>query len=381
MICVKSRLAFGIGSKLLAAKSPRDYVEMDVSIEGASASTIMGAGAQCRNAGIDMLRLVLMFFVVVLYTPQHGGVLPLAANGAVDLFAFTSPGKSVSLLLYCDCHCAVPCFVLVLGFVYFCAQYCYLNLVVIWLQMLFWSIVLTLAAVCQGDAAFDLHAIVHTIMPVSYSTWWFFQVYFLLFLVMLVLNVVMRAFSNIQAAVLLGYLLFQVPFCPRLSSGMWRSLICGLILVVALWGSCLVASWGVSCGIGWMRHIKIMSCSSPIALAIAVCFLVAFKDLKLRQVCIDVIEKLAPYVFGVYLVSEFWWVKSPYLGRLSRLADASSPQMALGFLGLSLCVFAVCLSPDVLKGLTFKRLKITDRVGKIEMRHPGAFGEMFRGGS
>lgn len=60
-----------------------------------------------RNYGIDMLRLVAMFFVVICHVLGHGGVMKNA----------TGYNYSVSSLLQIVAYCAVNCYAIISGYV------------------------------------------------------------------------------------------------------------------------------------------------------------------------------------------------------------------------------------------------------------------------
>ena len=59
-----------------------------------------------RNYGIDMLRLVAMFFVVICHVLGHGGVMKNA----------TGYNYSVSSLLQIVAYCAVNCYAIISGY-------------------------------------------------------------------------------------------------------------------------------------------------------------------------------------------------------------------------------------------------------------------------
>ena len=56
-----------------------------------------------RNYGIDLLRLVAMFMVVVLHVLGHGGILNAA----------TGINYSISMLLRICAYCAVDCYAII----------------------------------------------------------------------------------------------------------------------------------------------------------------------------------------------------------------------------------------------------------------------------
>lgn len=64
-----------------------------------------------RNYGIDLLRIVAMFLVVILHILGQGGVLKAVESNEINF--------TVSWLLEIGAYCAVNCYALITGFVLF----------------------------------------------------------------------------------------------------------------------------------------------------------------------------------------------------------------------------------------------------------------------
>ena len=92
--------------------------------------------SSARNYGLDSLRLLSMFMVTLLHVLGQGGVLksttPLSIN------------YEVAWLLEIAAFCAVNCYVLISGYVSIDSTPKALNIVLLWLQVLFYSLVVTL---------------------------------------------------------------------------------------------------------------------------------------------------------------------------------------------------------------------------------------------
>ena len=88
-----------------------------------------------RNYGIDFLRCFSMFMVVMLHILGHGGILNNATSGSLNY--------GVAWLLETMAYCAVNCYALISGFVGTKAKYRYTNIVMLWLQVVFYTIIIT----------------------------------------------------------------------------------------------------------------------------------------------------------------------------------------------------------------------------------------------
>lgn len=87
-----------------------------------------------RNYGIDLLRLVSMFLIVVLHSLSRGalvGVSPFNIH------------YEVGFLIEALTYCAVNCFALISGYVGVDSKFKYRRIVPIWLQVVFYCLIFT----------------------------------------------------------------------------------------------------------------------------------------------------------------------------------------------------------------------------------------------
>ena len=85
-----------------------------------------------RNYGIDLLRIISMSMIVMLHVLGHGGVLNASAQNTV--------GYGVAWFLESAAYCAVNCYALISGYVGYGTKHKYSNIVVLYLQVVFWTI-------------------------------------------------------------------------------------------------------------------------------------------------------------------------------------------------------------------------------------------------
>ena len=88
-----------------------------------------------KNHGIDVLRMLAMFMVVVLHILNQGGILNASGR-------FTSQYE-VGWLLQTAAFCAVDVYALISGYVWVYAKYRYRNIIELWMQVLFYTILIT----------------------------------------------------------------------------------------------------------------------------------------------------------------------------------------------------------------------------------------------
>ena len=89
-----------------------------------------------RNFGIDALRIMSMFMIVVWHVIGQGGVLANTTQFSLNY--------EIVRLLKILVFCSVNCYALISGYVGINAKYKYTNLILIWLRTLFYAILITL---------------------------------------------------------------------------------------------------------------------------------------------------------------------------------------------------------------------------------------------
>ena len=128
-----------------------------------------------RNYGIDMLRLVSMFFVVVIHVLVHGGVMRNAKGY----------NEGVSALLQVVAFCAVNCYAIISGYVCYreeeeirCHYEKYLKF---WIPVFIYSVGITICFLVLTPEIVNLKDVVNAALPVTTSGYWYVNAYTALF--------------------------------------------------------------------------------------------------------------------------------------------------------------------------------------------------------
>lgn len=113
-----------------------------------------------RNYGIDFLRLVSAFYIIILHTIYQGGIYYCVIPGSAQ--------EKICQVLLSVFYCAVNMFGIISGYVgYFDSEkdYKFKNYILLWIQVVFYGIVIT----CCGRGLFpavDSNSwLLHTIFP------------------------------------------------------------------------------------------------------------------------------------------------------------------------------------------------------------------------
>ena len=126
-----------------------------------------------RNYGIDMLRLVAMFFVVICHVLGHGGVMKNA----------TGYNYSVSSLLQIVAYCAVNCYAIISGYVGYKEEdnYHYTKYLKFWIPVFFYSVGITIIFYVINSGSVGIKEIIWAFFPVTTYEYWYVNAYAALF--------------------------------------------------------------------------------------------------------------------------------------------------------------------------------------------------------
>lgn len=144
-----------------------------------------------RNYGIDFLRVLSMFYVLILHTLGQGGVLSAAEE--------ETPQYMFSWFLEMWAYCAVDIFALISGYVSYTEQekkVNYSNYIVLWLQVVAYGVIVTLLFKLIHPELVTKHDLFQMFFPITNGLYWYFSAYTGLVIVMPLLNAGLRKCSK-----------------------------------------------------------------------------------------------------------------------------------------------------------------------------------------
>lgn len=146
-----------------------------------------------RNYGVDLLRMLAMYMVLVLHILGRGGVLSTTTPLSFQY--------NVAWLLETAAYCAVNCYGLISGYVGIKSTYRYSNIINLWIKVLFYSVVLMLVVISFRPFYGGVMEAAKYFLPVSYKRYWYFTAYFAMFFFAPILNFAIRALTKKQAII------------------------------------------------------------------------------------------------------------------------------------------------------------------------------------
>lgn len=282
-----------------------------------------------RNYGIDLFRITSMFMVVVLHVIGQGGAL-----------ASTTPFSGEYWMIWLfeiACYCAVNCFALISGYVMYRSKARFSKILGIWLQTIFYTLLLLLITGLFIPKVVTPDAIIDAILPITRNHYWYISAYFGMYILTPVLNI---AINNIEkktmtCIIAAMFLMFSVmptflssdPYVLKSGYSMiWLSvlyLVGGYIarydivkkikssrawlITVAMLGITFLSKFipemtnYILFGLD-IRSSLLISYTSPTITVIAVFLLIIFSKLNLKEGAKRIIKMLAPATLGVYLI-------------------------------------------------------------------------------
>ncbi len=346
-----------------------------------------------RNYGIDLLRLVSMFMIVILHVLGKGGVL-----NSVEILTFKGElFWSLEIL----CYGAVNIYAIISGYVGYKTKHKASNLITLCLHILFFAIIITsvdLVFASINNTPISFKETILNFFP-TIRKYWYFSSYFCLFFFMPILDIVIdhvprktmkivalfcfvifccwtQIYSNVSG-LQQGYSVFWLAilylvgayikkYNPFKEWTSFRCLIVFLIFELITILSRILIGFLTTKIFGDIKGINILvSYTSPTITIASIFIFVAFCNMKISENASKVIKALSPMAFGVYVIhchpilftklgSSFVWITQYSVGYGLLLVIA-----------ISLAIFIVCLIVDYIRLLLFKLFKVNKIVELI----------------
>lgn len=349
---------------------------------------------QGRNYGIDLLRIVSMFMVVILHVLGQGGVL-----GRTHAY---SGQYLVAWFLELAAYCSVNLFALISGYVGITSKYKAANLAVLWLQVFLYSFGIAILYAILKPSLCSFGSIFEYAFPVITKKYWYFSAYVCLFLFMPLLNAGIIALrkETLRRVIFAMLLVFSVgtaiakeathdPFVLVSGyTGLWLMILYAVgayIRKYGLWENLpkpallgiYFGSTALSLGIKVVVRLIsgtpaynlkfVSSFISPFVVLGSIALLIFFSRLKCSNLVKCGITLLAPASFGVYIlhVHPLIW-ENVMKGRFVFLAKLNAGLLALCVPLVALGIYLLCSLIDTMRVLAFNVLRVKERCTALE---------------
>lgn len=340
----------------------------------------MNTALHRRDYGIDALRLFAMELVIVLHIVGVGGVLDATAG---DEWKY-----GIALFIKAFSLCAINIFGLISGYVGYGRKFKPMNLFKLWLQVLFWSVLITLFFVLFQKRTFDVELIKITFFPISFRTYWYMTAYFITIVLSIFFN---RAIERISIIHLIILEIVIVVICSVVltNSGnnpVWLSIlyIIGatlkkakikektnavigvlgyIICVFIVWIGAYFRNqvfflenkhiWGIIGG----RNDGLWPSSIMMLLAACFSLFVAINIQINNSILIRIAKRITPLVLSVYLIHVHPLVFDRITGGFAFIGSYSSIAIVFMILGFSFSILVCGLFLDYWRSLLFTSIE------------------------
>lgn len=352
-----------------------------------------------RNYGIDLLKIICMGMVVMIHVLGHGGILYNTTMFTIQY--------SVLWALECAIYCAVNCYALITGYLYYGRTFKYSNILRLYFQVAFYGVIIFFLFYFLHPDMVSSWDLARAILPfATVNQYWYFTSYFYLFFLMPFLNKMMATSTKKEATVLLTCLFVFFSIVPTFSTSdpiqensgysmlwlmimyllgayikkydvvgklkSWQSLLGYFINVLLLWLS--------RCGVeyvmqlwrdgSWVnRNFIFFKYSSPLLFLCAVFLFLLFASLKIPKGLQKPVAFLAPLSFGVYLLHDNPLIRQYFMiDKFKFLLYEDLWKLLLAVIGIALAIWAVGTAVDFARSLIFKLLHISQLCDWIDSK-------------
>lgn len=350
-----------------------------------------------RNYGIDLLRIFSMFLIVILHTLGHGGIL-----GSVEIHS----GKYWGLwLIEISAYCAVDCFALISGYVMWKSSFKLEKISELWIQVLFYSVVLTGFVFCVNPAVRSTDNILTAIFPITRGQWWYLSSYFGMYLLGPVMNsaVCNLSRSDLKRVILGAFIMMSflpailTPYDPyTLGAGFSTIWLCIIYLFGAYIGKYQVGL-NLSCiklgaisvfmilftfGFKMLVELKMggnfanigdgnmfVTYTSPTILLTAISLVILSSKLKLRGNAVKFIKLVSPLTLGVYMIHDHPLMRNEFMaGSSVRFLESNAFVMGFKVFLFAGVIFVLCLGIEFCRSKLFVALRVQELCGRAVSR-------------
>lgn len=349
-----------------------------------------------RTMNFEILRVLLMYFVVLFHFIVHGVSKSNFLPTSFDESSWVPFLNHFFILLFLPIvSVSVNCYILISGFFLSTKSFKLIRLSRLWLMTLFYSVIIGVIVYCFFPENVDLKNIIGSLTPIKSNTYWFFTKYMALLVLSPFFANWIRMVSQKEYKILLFILgFFNIHLFLKLPYGSIYSGETSLLWFIFLFlmggyirkydlfkktneKKMLILSIVISIFFYIIKSISVMFYTNDVfyysdwgynGLTFFVSLSVflwikrlSFSESKVNQV----VMKLAPYTFGVYLIHDNIYFRSILWGKLTTPNSYLDSLLFLPYM-FSTCfvIFVVCLSIDYIRERFFKILKINSRVNE-----------------
>lgn len=325
-----------------------------------------------RKANMELFRIVLMISIVFGHGFRWGGLR--------DALTFPSILYIITQILDIIDTPAVNCFVMLSGYFLITTDFKVSRILKLWLQILFYSVVLCVLMCFCGQATFSPKSVALSVIPVISNRYWFATNYVALYLLFPFINILLNKLDKRQYQVMLAveFFLFSlvsmIPGVPGFNSLGGNSLIWFVVLytiggylrkfptstekeknqqkkLVLEYIGMILLMFVLSEAVMWLTGrltgerqagARITGYTSILCVITCVIIFRIFEGIRIEGKAAKIITAISPLCFGVYLIHEHPAIRHPLWDTIGLGWAADKWWLPLGMIGEAIAVFVFC---------------------------------------
>lgn len=289
-----------------------------------------------RESNIELLRIVSMVMIILFHMTQY---LNIYRTGTIQNQVLGTILTSMGMI-------GVNIFVLITGYFYIDKNIGVKKILKLWLQVLFYSIIMMLTCKILNLRDISNYSMIKTFIPISYANYWFISAYFILYILIPIINEIAKKinkktyeklliivtffFSIVYTYLYKSYYTVNIQGLSALSWLIYLYLVAGYIKLYGIKFlenkkivlNSIIAIFTIYIGLLIFVNLKInskkiwyfMCMNSFFVLILAILIFSLFKNIKIKSN--KVINYFGGLTFAVYLIHEndlinknFWaWI-------------------------------------------------------------------------
>lgn len=340
-----------------------------------------------RNIGLDLLRILSMFMVLILHLLGKGGMLEKESNSQIYYLIY----NFMEIL----CIVAVNCYVLISGYFLIKSEFKWKKVISLWKETLFYSLlVFGITTIIKKE--FDVTLFIKSCLPIITKEYWFINIYLLMYILSPFINKVIFSLKKEEL----------------------RKLIIILMIVFSIWNSILPKEYVFDntsgYGIIWFICLYIISayirlyeemkenrfnslkciityiCSAIIIMLLMILFnnisfnvlkenirtrllaynnilvfiesialFMFFKNLTVKnKKIIEIIKFVSPLTLAVYLIHEQYGARKMLYFDILHMSNCYNNNFSMFFiLGYAVTIFIICIIIEYIRRISVNFIK------------------------
>ncbi len=345
-----------------------------------------------RNYGIDCLRVISMFMVVLLHVLGRGGVLQATKDLSINY--------GVSWFLEIAAYCAVNCYAIISGYVGYGRKIKYSNLIYLIFCVAFYIILITVLG-CFFVPNISLKEIVKSLLHMRWDGYWYVKAYFCAFFFFPYVNFIVEKLEEKSLYRIAGGMFILFSVIPTLIqadvfsvkagySPLWLMIMyfVGAVLkkfdvepngekrkYLFLYIIMVVLTFISKLGIAFVtqklfnREILsgfLVSYISPTIVFSGIFLVAFFSKVHLNKIATKIVSVMSPLTFGVYLIHTQYFAWNYLNGKFVNFSNMNPILLFVSVILPAFAIYLLCSFVDYIRQGLFKIFKIKRVSEKLE---------------